>query len=221
MPRDHFYERRLAAWPVSPNLLFFALRPNVTTVFRRSGQPLSALKLPALLQPFVELSEWSEPLVKSHHKPTSSLQEVMDSMRVFSTSSLLMLDRLPRGKARRSFERAWLQSLPLVPHYTTPSHLSLSAQVYISAPNGSAAPEHEDVGDGFVLQLLGEKTWHFAHSATAKETDRIATLSAGDALWLPATARHRTRASGRGPSLHLNLERGEPIGMVEKRGRWT
>ena len=213
MVRDHFYQRRLAAWPVSPSLLFFALRPNVTTIFRRNGQPLSALKLPNLLQPFVDLSEWSQPLVESHHRPMSNLQEVMDSMRVFSSSSLLMLDRLPRGSARRSFERAWLRSLPLVPQYMTPSDLSLSAQVYISAPNGSAAPEHEDVGDGFVLQLLGEKTWHFAPSAAAKEADRIATLSAGDALWLPATARHRARTSGRGPSLHLNLERGEPVGM--------
>lgn len=138
-------------------------------------------------------------------------------MRQHSTSSLLLLDLLP-ADAVLNFTAEWLDGMPIVPVGCTPSARSMSAQVYITASNGSAAPEHEDLGDAVILQMLGEKTWHYMHRPPRRggrrrrdaQTDRVTTLRAGDALWLPASVRHRAYSSGLGPSVHLNLERGAP-----------
>jgi hypothetical protein len=192
----------LACWPRGPRWpsFIFSMAPLTSLLVRSNAtsEPGSSVTISELLRPF---SQGGWRYVRSTFEATGTELSFLAALRRPNRNALLLLDMLPLPR----FDHWWTH-IPLVPPGCSPSPKAFSAQVYISSTNGSAAPEHSDLGDALVLQLFGEKTWHFAMSPSV-EADRVEVLRAGDALWLPAAARHRARAHG--PlSIHLNVERG-------------
>ena len=100
-----------------------------------------------------------------------------------------------------------------------------TAHVYASSPGAAALANHTDVTDVLVVQLRGSKTWRVCGRAQAAfthgELDRCAaygasemaavadceaaTLSPGDALYVPRRSIHSARATDDAPSTHLTL----------------
>ena len=100
-----------------------------------------------------------------------------------------------------------------------------TAHVYASSPGAAALANHTDVTDVLVVQLRGSKAWRVCGRAQAAfthgELDRCAaygasemaavadceaaTLSPGDALYVPRRSIHSARATDDAPSTHLTL----------------
>ena len=88
------------------------------------------------------MERWHDPTyVKSNFGAPDGVDGVVAALRQPNTNALLLLDLLPLPRFAE-----WTP-VPLVPVGCTPSPRSFSAQVYVSATNGSAAPEHSDLGD--------------------------------------------------------------------------
>ena len=91
----------------------------------------------------------------------------------------------------------------------------LIAHHYLSL-NGSLSSSHRDAGPVLALQLLGRKRWVF-ETAPGSDAWASATLSPGDAIWLPAHTLHATSVDDAPLSVHLTLER---VGDEEDEAVW-